>query len=54
MGLVILKARSSTLAATLIGGWVDEAEERVRAPGVRPRSTAQRLITAALGGRTGS
>ncbi len=54
MGLDVLTACSSTLEAARNGGWVDEAEERIRALLAGPRSTAKDLIVAALGTRTNS
>jgi tetratricopeptide (TPR) repeat protein len=53
-GADVLAAASITMDAARNGGWVDEAESRVRALITGPRSTAKDLIAASLGTRTNS
>jgi type IV secretory pathway TrbD component len=47
-GLDVLAACSSTMDAARNGGWVNEADGRIRALIAGPRSTAKDLIAAAL------
>jgi tetratricopeptide (TPR) repeat protein len=53
-GLDVPAACSSTMDAARNGGWVDEADGRIRALVAGPRSTAKDLIAASLGTRTKS
>ena len=53
-GLDVLAACSSTMDAARHGGWVDEADGRIRTLVAGPRSTAKDLIAASLGTRTNS
>jgi len=53
-GLDVFAACSSTMDAARNGGWLDEADGRIRALVAGPRSTAKDLIAASLGTRTKS